>query len=134
MTKEQIILAALSLILIPAAIAEVRHRIRVAAWMTQMQEWRTFIQAYLLKNAVLEFHNNPNPETDKIIEKINDGEAVTQTEMEQLHKKLEGIAKNAPDTRKQLKAQNTLDLMEKIFEWDTSISERNKARNELFNA
>lgn len=134
MSKEQIILTAVTVILIPSVIAEVRHRTRMAARLIKMESMIEFLQQYLLKNAVLEFHNNPNPKTDKIIEKINAGEEVSETELKQLQEKLEDIAENAPDTRKQLKAQATLELMEKIFDWDHSIKERGRARDDLFNA
>lgn len=121
-------------IVIPALIAEVRYRSRMGSRVGKLESMLEFLQTYLLKNAVLEFHNNPNPKTDKIIEKINAGEKVTEGELEQLKQKLEGIVENAPDTRKKLKAERTLELMEKIFDWQGSVSKTSRARDDLFNA
>ena len=140
MTLEQIVLAGLSLVLIPAVIAEVRYR---SAQRTKFEElsdriqkiesFIEFIQQYMLKRAVLEFHNNPNPDTDEIIEKINRGDNVTVDELRRLHDKVTRVKETTDDTKKHYRAQSTLDLMDQIFEWHESIKQQREKRNDLFN-
>lgn len=133
MTNEQIIATVFTVILVPAVIAEVKHRLRQAERIGKLESTLGFLQLYLLKNAVLEFHNNPNPETDKIIEKINAGEQISETELGKLKDKLTDIAENTPDMRKKLRAERTLELI-KSFDWETSVGLSSQARDDLFNA
>lgn len=133
----QIVLTATTAIMIPAIIAEVRYR---SAQRRRFEEQEKalaklglqleFLERYLLKNAVLEFHNNPNPKTDKIIEKLNADEPISNEEMAALKNKLKDLAEHAPERKKQLRAQNALELIE----WQESVKQQTKARNDLFNA
>ncbi len=133
MTTDQIILTAISVVVVPCVVAEVRYRVRLQNRLIKIEEFNSFVSRFLLKNAVLEFHNNPNPQTDRIIEKINADEPITHEEMEELTAKLKRVA-GGDDTKKKFKAEATLELMKWIFDEDfqTSVNERVKTRNRLF--
>lgn len=136
MTRGQVILTVsgwiVSLILIPCLFALARVILNMRDRLTRIEEFNGFISKFLLKNAVLEFHNNPNPHTDEIIEKIQDDEPLTPDEMNELKGKLERVAESSPDKRKQLRAARTLELLRFVEEFGDSISERSKTRNALF--
>lgn len=133
MSGQQIILTVVTAILIPAVIAEVRFRIRWASRLNKIEEFHSFLKTYLLKDAVLTYRSNPNPKTDKIIDKIVAGEPVSENEVEQLKAKIEGIAANSDDRKQQAKAEATLELMRWVFEDLEPVERRHDARDRLFN-
>lgn len=133
MTKEQIALAVITIVLVPLTVNIFKRLRELEECITRAETFIKFLQTYMLKEAVLQFRSNPNPDTDKIIDKIQNGEPVTEQEAEQLREKIQKIADNAPDPQKQSKAQNTLELMDKIFDWQASIKRASSKRNDLFN-
>lgn len=74
------------------------------------------VKTYILKGVVVEFHSNPNPKTDKIIEKVLHDEPLKPNEKEQLLKKIETCAEEATETKQKLAAQAKLELLSKLFE------------------
>lgn len=141
METTTIILTVMTAILVPAVIAEVRYRSaqrkkfeEQGDRLTKIESFIGFMQTYMLKGAVLEFHGNPNKETDEIIEKINADQPVSEEELNILKTKLQNVAAGTPDKKKQLKAERTLELLDKISEWNESIERQSRARNSLFNA
>lgn len=77
-----------------------------------------FLKAYLLKNAVLEFHS-PNPahkEADKVIERLVQGEDLSAHEIGTLARRIETVAKTSEDAKRRLRATETLVLMDEFME------------------
>lgn len=84
------------------------------------------IEQYILKNIVVGFHSNPNPDTDKIIEKVLADEPLRPNEKEQLVKKMEAAAENVSETKKKLEVQAKAEFVKRLFEieeLELSISE-----------
>ena len=118
MTKEQIFLTIFTVVLIPAIIAEVRYRIRLSSRLLQMESLLGFLQTYLLKNAVLEFHS-PDPRhkrTDDIIEKLVEGKELEAREVTELVDKIKTEAVESDDKKRRLQAQQALWLVDKFLD------------------
>jgi hypothetical protein len=118
MSTEQIILTVATVVLIPALIAEVRYRTRCAQRFSEIESFITFLKVYLLKNAVLEFHS-PDPRhrrTDKIIERLVEGEELAADEIDALVQRIQSEAHSAEDKKRRLQATTTLALMDEFID------------------
>lgn len=129
-----IVMGLLGLILVPLAIADFRFRQRVSRELGKLNDWREFMQTFILKNVTLDFHSNPNPDdaaTDAIIEKVGK-EKLTEDDVEKLKAKLATV-KDGEDSKKALKAGNALELLQFIEDFERNVEARGDARNRLFN-
>lgn len=135
MTKEQIFLGVITIVLVPLCISAFARLRKLEQGQAKTDEFNTFLKTYLLREAVLTFHSNPNKETDAIIEKISAGETVTQEEYEKLEKKIKDVAENAEEQKKRLRAQSALELLRWAHEGEFQqlATRRAHARNVLFN-
>lgn len=118
MNTQQIILTALTVVLIPALVAEVRYRIRCAHRMGEIESFVSFLKSYLLKNAVLEFHS-PDPahrQTDLIIERLVGGEELAGHEIDALVQRIATEAHSADEKKRRLQATTTLALMDEFID------------------
>jgi len=134
MSKETIILTGLSLVLAPLCVSAFRRLRALENWQAKAEEFHGFLKTYLLREAVLTFQSNPNPDTDKIIEKITKGDRVTREEFAKLEEKIQNVAQNADEQKRRLKAESALELLRWAFEgeFQDSVTRRGEARNQLF--
>lgn len=115
---EKIVFTAIGMVLIPLIVAEFRWRNRMTARMHDTEAFIGFLKAYLLKNAVLEFHS-PDPQhkaADRVIERLVEGEELQPEEVDTLVKRIATEAKHADDTKRRLQAQTALVLMDEFME------------------
>ena len=118
MATSQWLALALTAIIIPVVVAEVRYRTKLAARLQGHDAFIEFLKTYLLKNAVLEFHS-PDPQhkaSDKAIERLVEGKELTAEEIDALAHRIHAEAKFADDTKRRLQAQTTLVLMDEFLE------------------
>lgn len=115
---EKIVFAAIGMVLIPLIVAEFRWRNRTTDRLVKTEEFIGFLKAYLLKNAVLEFHS-PNPEhkeADRAIERLVEGKELSAEEIKTMARRIEREATGAEDTKRRLQAQTALVLMDEFME------------------
>ena len=138
MTEEQVILTVFgslfTIVLVPLCVNVFRRLRELERYAVVSGEFHAFLKTYLLREAVLTFHSNPNPDTDKIIEKIGKGERPTKEEYQKLEDKIRTIAETASEKKQRLKAESVLELLRWAFD-DTineSVDRSAKMRNRLF--
>jgi hypothetical protein len=115
---ERIIFAVAGLVLIPLIVADMRWRSRMAKQANDHEAFIGFLKAYLLKNAVLEFHS-PDPKhkaADRAIERLVEGKELQPEEIKTLVHRIETEAVAAEDTKRRLQAQTALVLMDEFME------------------
>lgn len=115
---EKIIFAVAGMVLIPLVVAEFRWRARMMSRLHETEAFISFLKAYLLKNAVLEFHS-PNPEhkeADRAIERLVEGKELSAEEIKTMARRIENEATAAEDTKRRLQAQTALVLMDEFME------------------
>lgn len=134
MTGEQIALTIFGIVLVPVTVSAFARIRKLEVQAAANQEFNDFLKHYLLREAVLTYHSNPNPDTDKIIEKIGQGEAVTAAEYQQLEDKIRHVAETAEAKAQRLKAESALDLLRWAMadQIHQSVNERAEARDRLF--
>ncbi len=115
---EKIVFAVVGMILIPLIVAEFRWRSKMMARLHDTEAFIGFLKAYMLKNAVLEFHS-PDPRhkaADRAIERLVEGEELNADEIETIADRIKGVAHTADDKKRRLQAQTTLILMDEFME------------------
>lgn len=108
-----IIIACASLVIIPTVVAEVRYRMRCSTRLGKIESFVEFLQDYMLKSAVLEFHS-PDPahyKTDRIIEKLVGDQELAPEEIDSLVNRIATEAKHGDDQKQRLRATATLILL-----------------------
>ena len=113
-----------SAVLIPLAVADFRWRLRMVKQGNDHEAFINFLKAYLLKNAVLEFHS-PDPQhkdADEVIERLVEGKELRADEVAVLVRRIEAEAIHAEESKQRLKAQTTLVLMDEFMEAVTGHS------------
>src|SRR6476620_4867620 len=110
MTLTQIAFTIATAVLIPMIVAEFRWRSRLLTRVQNAEAFIDFLKAYLLKNAVLEFHS-PDPkhkDSDRVIERLVEGEELSAEEIGTLARRIESVAKYSEDAKRRLRATETL--------------------------
>jgi len=115
---EKIVFGVATAIVIPLIVAAYRWATKMNARMQDTEAFIGFLKAYLLKNAVLEFHS-PDPrhrDSDRAIERLVEGEELSAEEVDAMTRRIQDVAKTADDKKRRLKAQTTLVLMDEFME------------------
>jgi hypothetical protein len=118
MSKEEIILTVVTAALVPLAVAEFRYRTALIRRLEKTVSFIEFLKAYLLKNAVLEFHS-PDPahrRTDRIIEKLVEDKELSNNEIEALVDRIKTEALTAEDKKRRLQAASTLVIIDEFMD------------------
>lgn len=118
MEPRQIFFGVATTILTAALIGAWRWGAKLTQRVQDTESFIGFLKAYLLKNAVLEFHS-PNPDhkaSDQVIERFVGGEQLSAEDIGTLARRIETVAKTSEDEKRRLKATETLVLMAEFME------------------